>query len=107
METTTTSGVSYTPSVHLDEFKELRGGGGGGGKRENKLKKELYKLAESELEEEIVKARPPPFDFKTVTKQDFTASGFIPQEKEQVFLTFALKMSSRFYIMLSKKPNEN
>ena len=84
METTTTSAVSYTPSVYSDEFKELRGGGGGGGKRETKLKKELYKLAESELEEEIVKTMPPPFDFKTVTKQDFTASGFIPQEKEQV-----------------------
>ncbi|XP_011406275.1 PREDICTED: sperm-associated antigen 8-like [Amphimedon queenslandica] len=83
METATTSGVSYTPSVHSDEFKELRGGGEGG-KRENKLKKELYKLVESELEEEIVKAMPPPFDFKTVTKQDFMASGFIPQEKEQV-----------------------
>lgn len=67
METSTTSTVSYTSSAHHKETEV--------GMRETTLRKELYKMAKSELNEEIAKAAPPPFDFKTIMKEDYTASG--------------------------------
>lgn len=71
MESDTTSTVSYNPAVHLSVYQPVAG------KREEKLQQDLYKLAESQVKEEIALSTPPPINYTTVTKEDYVSGSLI------------------------------